>query len=102
MDSDTTARKGASAEILRNLLRGELDILVGTQMITKGHDIPGITLVGVVSADTSLHTADFRAAERTFQLLTQVPAQRAGRSSRPGDHPDVQPGSLCGATCPGT
>lgn len=83
MDSDTTARKGASAEILRNLLRGELDILVGTQMITKGHDIPGITLVGVVSADTSLHTADFRAAERTFQLLTQV-SGRSGRGEAPG------------------
>ncbi|NPU84901.1 MAG: primosomal protein N' [Syntrophaceae bacterium] len=83
MDSDTTARKGASADILRRLLRGEIDILVGTQMITKGHDIPGITLVGVVSADTSLHTADFRAAERTFQLLTQV-SGRSGRGDTPG------------------
>jgi primosomal protein N' (replication factor Y) len=83
MDSDTTSRKGASADILRRLLRGEIDILVGTQMITKGHDIPGITLVGVVSADTSLHTADFRAAERTFQLLTQV-SGRSGRGEKPG------------------
>jgi primosomal protein N' (replication factor Y) (superfamily II helicase) len=83
MDSDTTAGKGASADILRRLLRGEIDILVGTQMITKGHDIPGITLVGVVSADTSLHTADFRAAERTFQLLTQV-SGRSGRGETPG------------------
>ncbi len=83
MDSDTTARRGASAEILRKLLKGEIDVLVGTQMITKGHDIAGITLVGVVSADTSLHTADFRAAERTFQLLTQV-SGRSGRGEAPG------------------
>jgi len=83
MDSDTTARRGASTEILRQLLKGEIDVLVGTQMITKGHDIPGITLVGVVSADTSLHSADFRAAERTFQLLTQV-SGRSGRGETPG------------------
>ncbi|HPQ45529.1 MAG TPA: primosomal protein N', partial [Syntrophales bacterium] len=72
MDSDSTAHKGAYEKILTSLDRGEIDILVGTQMITKGHDFPGVTLVGVVSADTSLNIPDFRAAEKTFQILTQV------------------------------
>ncbi|MDA8126654.1 MAG: primosomal protein N' [Deltaproteobacteria bacterium] len=83
MDSDTTARKGEAEQFLRRLDRREIDILVGTQMITKGHDFPGITLVGVVAADASLNLPDFRAAERTFQILTQV-AGRGGRGDRPG------------------
>lgn len=83
MDRDTTARKGAHAAILRAFAAGEADILVGTQMIAKGHDFPGVTLVGVLSADTALHFPDFRAAERTFQLLSQV-AGRAGRGDQPG------------------
>ena len=83
MDSDTTARKGAYEGILKSLNRQEIDILVGTQMITKGHDFPGITLVGVVSADTALNIPDFRAAEKTFQLLTQV-SGRGGRGDTPG------------------
>ena len=83
LDRDTTQRKGAAARILGRLARGELDVLVGTQMVAKGHDFPRVTLVGVVSADLGLHVADFRAAERTFQLLTQV-AGRAGRGHRPG------------------
>lgn len=83
MDSDTTARKGEGEKILRKLSRGELDILVGTQMITKGHDFPSITLVGVVAADLSLNVPDFRAGEKTFQLLTQV-AGRGGRGTMPG------------------
>ncbi len=83
MDRDTTSRKGAQREILAAWERREYDLLVGTQMITKGHDIPGVTLVGVLLADLSLNLPDFRAAERTFQLLTQV-AGRAGRGERPG------------------
>lgn len=83
MDSDTTAGKGAYEKILRALERQDIDILVGTQMITKGHDFPEVTLVGVISADTSLNVPDFRSAERTFQLLTQV-SGRGGRGSSPG------------------
>jgi primosomal protein N' (replication factor Y) (superfamily II helicase) len=83
MDSDTTSRKGEAERILRALDRNEIDILVGTQMITKGHDFPGITLVGVVAADASLNIPDFRAAERTFQILTQV-SGRSGRGETPG------------------
>jgi primosomal protein N' (replication factor Y) len=83
MDSDTTSRKGDSERILRGLDRGDIDILIGTQMITKGHDFPEITLVGVIAADVSLNIPDFRAAERTFQLLTQV-SGRGGRGDQPG------------------
>jgi primosomal protein N' (replication factor Y) len=73
MDSDTTAGKGTYEKILKALDLRDIDILIGTQMITKGHDFPYVTLVGVISADTSLNIPDFRAAERTFQLLTQFP-----------------------------
>jgi primosomal protein N' (replication factor Y) (superfamily II helicase) len=73
-----------SAAILDRMRRGELDILVGTQMVAKGHDLPEVTLVGVLNADTALSMPDFRAAERTFQLLVQV-AGRAGRAGRPGE-----------------
>ncbi|UCG14340.1 MAG: primosomal protein N' [Deltaproteobacteria bacterium] len=83
MDRDTTRNKQASRRLLYDLRRGRTDILVGTQMIAKGHDFPGITLVGVVSADIGLQWPDFRAAESTFQLLTQV-AGRAGRGDSPG------------------
>lgn len=78
-DRDTTGRKGAHEELLREFLHHEADVLIGTQMIAKGLDLPLVTLVGVVTADTALNLPDFRAAERTFQLLTQV-AGRAGRS----------------------
>ena len=78
MDRDTTSRRRSHAQILKRLESGGIDILVGTQMIVKGHDFPNVTFVGVVSADTSLHFPDFRSSERTFQLLTQV-AGRAGR-----------------------
>ncbi|MED3762504.1 primosomal protein N' [Ureibacillus terrenus] len=84
MDVDTTKRKGAHERILEDFGAGKADILLGTQMIAKGLDFPNITLVGVLSADTSLHLPDFRAAERTFQLLTQV-SGRAGRAEKPGE-----------------
>ncbi len=83
MDRDTTGRKGAILKLLRALRRREIDVLIGTQMVAKGHDFPNITLVGIVSADLSMNFPDFRAGERTFQLLAQV-AGRAGRGDRPG------------------
>ena len=84
MDLDTTSKKGGHEEILSAFAEGEADILIGTQMIVKGHDFPDVTLVGVLAADLSLYTPDYRAAERTFQLLTQA-AGRAGRDARHGD-----------------
>ncbi|MBM3493444.1 MAG: primosomal protein N', partial [Armatimonadetes bacterium] len=84
MDRDTTSRKGSHGSIVQRIRSGEADILIGTQMVAKGLDFPGVTLVGVVSADTGLHIPDFRASERTFQLLAQV-AGRAGRGDRPGE-----------------
>ncbi len=83
MDRDAALRPGAQRRILREWRDGEIDILVGTQMVSKGHDVPGVTLVGVLLADLSLNVPDFRAAERTFQLLVQV-AGRAGRGDAPG------------------
>ncbi len=83
VDRDTMRRRGEIVRVLRAFGRREIDVLVGTQMIAKGHDFPAVTLVGVVSADVGLGVADFRAAERTFQLLTQV-AGRAGRGERRG------------------
>ena len=83
MDRDTVAGKRQFEHILQGFREGSFDILVGTQMIAKGHDIPNVTLVGVISADVGLGLPDFRAAERTFQLLTQA-AGRAGRGSLPG------------------
>jgi primosomal protein N' (replication factor Y) len=83
LDRDTVTGKRQYETILQDFREGNYDVLVGTQMIAKGHDIPNVTLVGVVSADIGLGMPDFRAAERTFQLLTQV-AGRAGRGSVPG------------------
>ena len=82
-DRDTTRARGSHARTLGAFRRGEIGVLVGTQMIAKGHDFPAVTLVGVVAADGGLGAPDFRAAERTFQLLTQV-AGRAGRGESPG------------------
>lgn len=84
VDRDTMAKRGAIARVLERFAHRELDVLVGTQMIAKGHDFPQVTLVGVISADIGLGVADFRAAERTFQLLTQV-AGRAGRGEAGGE-----------------
>ncbi len=98
MDADVTARKNSHDEILQEFQSGRANILIGTQMIAKGHHFPNVTLVGVLAADMSLHQPDFRAAERTFQLLAQV-AGRAGRGETPGEvlvqtytpeHPAIQ------------
>lgn len=98
MDLDTTSRKGAHQRLLDRFGRGEADILLGTQMVAKGLDFPRVTLVGVVNADTGMLLPDFRASERTFQLLAQV-AGRAGRHDLPGEvilqtrnpeHPAIQ------------
>lgn len=83
MDRDTTSKRGSQEQLIRAWERGEINVLVGTQMITKGHDVSGVTLVGAILADLSLNLPDFRAAERTFQLLTQV-AGRAGRGKESG------------------
>ena len=84
MDRDTTARRGSHVSIVGQFRAVETNVLVGTQMVAKGFDFPGVTLVGVISADTSLNLPDFRAAERTFQLLTQV-AGRSGRGEKEGE-----------------
>ena len=83
MDLDTTRKKGSYEEILESFAKREADILIGTQMIVKGHDFPGVTLVGVLLADLPLHASDYMAAERTFQLLTQA-VGRAGRGKEAG------------------
>ena len=77
-------KNGGHEAILEAFANREADILIGTQMIVKGHDFPGVTLVGILAADLSLNTPDYRSAERTFQLLTQA-AGRAGRAGKPGD-----------------
>ena len=93
MDYDTTRAKGSYEKILSSFAAHEADILVGTQMIVKGHDFPDVTLVGALAADLSLNAADYRCAERTFQLLTQA-VGRSGRGTKPGEaiiqsyHPD--------------
>lgn len=83
MDADTTGRKGSHRRILDSFAGGKADILIGTQMVAKGLNFPGVTLVGIVSADIGLYMPDFRASERTFQLITQV-SGRSGRAESPG------------------
>ena len=83
MDRDTTGKRGSHADLIRRWESGDIDILIGTQMIAKGHDVSGVTLVGALLADMSLNLPDFRSAERTFQVLSQV-AGRAGRGNDPG------------------
>jgi primosomal protein N' (replication factor Y) len=83
MDNDTTQNKDSHANILHDFVHGEARILVGTQMIAKGHDIASVNFVGIIDADMSLHFADYRACERTFQLITQV-SGRAGRDKKEG------------------
>jgi len=101
LDRDSISSKDAHTRIVNQMQAGEIDILIGTQMVTKGFDFPGVTLVGVVTADVALNIPDFRAAERAFQLLTQV-AGRAGRGEQPGEvvvqtfnpeHPSIQAAS---------
>ncbi len=93
IDRDSTARRGALEEKLRRVHEGEADILVGTQMLSKGHDFPNVTLVGILNADQGLYGTDFRSGERLFQLIMQV-SGRAGRADKPGEvliqtwHPD--------------
>ena len=93
MDADTTRSRSGHRRILDRFRRGDVDVLVGTQMVAKGHDFPRVTLVGILHADAALHLPDFRASERTFQLVAQV-AGRAGRGDAPGRvlvqtwHPD--------------
>ena len=82
-DRDSMRRKNSSIEVFQAFAKGEADILVGTQMIVKGHDFPNVTLVGVLAADLSMFSGDYMAGERTFQLLTQA-AGRAGRGEKPG------------------
>ena len=94
MDVDTTSGKWAHAEILDRVASGEVDILLGTQMIAKGFDFPNVTLVGVVDADVGINLPDFRASERCFQLLSQVAGQsgaraKGGRSADPDACPDA-------------
>ncbi len=84
MDADAAAGKNSGRDILRDFAAGKADILIGTQMVVKGHDFPRVTLVGIMAADTELYVSDYRSAERTFQLLTQA-AGRAGRGERRGD-----------------
>ncbi len=84
LDLDVAREQGRAATVLQAFARGEADILIGTQMIAKGLDFPRVTLVGVLDADVALHLPDFRAAERTYQLIVQV-AGRAGRGPRPGE-----------------
>ncbi|MEO8133632.1 MAG: primosomal protein N' [Betaproteobacteria bacterium] len=84
IDADSTRRKGSWAALLQSVLAGDIDVLVGTQMLAKGHDFPRLTLVGVLGADNALYSADFRATERLFAQLTQV-AGRAGRAEWPGE-----------------
>ena len=84
MDADTTKKKESYDEILSTFSCGEADILIGNQMIVKGHDFPNVTLVGILAADLSLNASDYRAGERTFDLLTQA-AGRAGRGDKQGE-----------------
>jgi primosomal protein N' (replication factor Y) len=84
MDADSTSRKHSHDDILSRFRAREADVLIGTQMIAKGLDFPNVTLVGVLNADASLNMPDFRASERTFQLLAQV-SGRAGRAEKPGE-----------------
>lgn len=83
MDADTTRKKGSLEEILEQFSEHEADILIGTQMIVKGHDFPSVTVMGIMAADMSLNTPDYRSSERTFSLITQA-AGRAGRGEKPG------------------
>ena len=95
MDFDTTRTKDSYEKILASFAKHEADILVGTQMIVKGHDFPNVTLVGVIAADLSLNMDDYHCGERTFQLLTQAVGRfRQRESAGAGGDPDISAGAL--------
>jgi len=100
MDLDTTTGKNSHEEILRKFRDDNINVMVGTQMIAKGHDFPNVTLVGVLAADSILNTGDYKAAERTFQLLTPgCRESRKGNDSRKSYNPDLQHGQLQYCLC---
>ena len=103
MDIDTVTKKNSYEDILNKFRDENIDILIGTQMVVKGHHFPNVTLVGVIAADSSMYMSDFRSSERTFQLLTQVARKsRKRRRSRKCNNTDIQPREFSNRMCKGT
>lgn len=100
MDIDTVTKKNSHEEILNKFKNENIDILIGTQMVVKGHHFPNVTLVGVIAADSSLNIDDYRANERTFQILTQVArTSRKRKITRKSNHTKLQPRKLHHPMC---